>query len=502
MINIGLVYTKGSVAGFEDFGNLPTSLVGENGLVNGNPASKELDGIIIPGGTLIESNSIDCDVFNEIKIMAKEGKPVIGICAGYQVLGNSIDIGRKSPVPIIKEGLGLLDVDFTPLISNDRVKAEVVGDSILTKNVNSVTGFHTHTYGKITGDAKTLFYSYFKRVNYGDVEKRVVSGSVNDDGNVIGTMIHNILDENPKVLENLYEFLDINDEDLSSIHERNSLVKKEMHSTVGVGDLPVQDLTSSSPFYKFKKKDGELPYCLVIGSTGSDSGKTFLTTGLVGALRELGLNVGVLKVGPDVRDTVTSLYLTKGKMEDFASIKIGHLGWMDLEDVFKSLKNSNYDIVLVEGVMSVFTGLLNEKTPYSTCEIAKAGNLPVLLVSSVNKGGIESAAVDLTAHAEILSKMGIKVNGILFNKVYDENIFNNLTDYVKTNSNVEEVLHMPKIKLEERGATPEVEIKYDLFSLEALKSVKNNVDLLKIVEMSGKPHFDKYLSFNEIKDYF
>ena len=61
--------------------------------------------------------------------MAKEGKPIIGICAGYQILGNQIDISQNSPSPIIKK-LGLIDVEFSPLISNDRVTAEVVSNLI------------------------------------------------------------------------------------------------------------------------------------------------------------------------------------------------------------------------------------------------------------------------------------------------------------------------------------------------------------------------------------
>jgi len=133
-LKIGLTYLKGAVPGFEEFGNLPTNLVKSNGLINGLPAHNELDAMILPGGTLIESNSMDDELFNEIKLMANEGKPIIGICAGYQVLGNKIDIGRKSPTPIIKEGLGILDVEFSPLISNDRIIAEVASKCFLTDN--------------------------------------------------------------------------------------------------------------------------------------------------------------------------------------------------------------------------------------------------------------------------------------------------------------------------------------------------------------------------------
>ena len=133
MTKIGLAYINGAVPGFEDFGNLPTDIVKENGLVNGNKASDELDALIIPGGTLIESNDINMGLNTEIKKMAKAGKPIIGICAGFQLLSNQIDIGRKSPVPIVKDGLGIIDVNFSPLITSDRVKAKVFDNSFLVK---------------------------------------------------------------------------------------------------------------------------------------------------------------------------------------------------------------------------------------------------------------------------------------------------------------------------------------------------------------------------------
>ena len=139
MTKIGLAYLNGSVPGFEDFGNLPTDIVKENGLVNGIKASKELD-------ALIESNDINMDLNREIKKMANDGKPIIGICAGFQLLSNQIDIGRKSPVPIVKEGLGLIDVNFSPLITSDRVKAKVFNNSFLVKNQKEdVDGFHIPT---------------------------------------------------------------------------------------------------------------------------------------------------------------------------------------------------------------------------------------------------------------------------------------------------------------------------------------------------------------------
>ena len=177
-MKIGLTYVKGAVPGYENFGHLPTDLVKSNGLVNGNRAHEELDALIIPGGTIVESESIkkDSDLAKEIYSMNKEGKPIVGICSGFQLLANQTDVGRKSPIPIIKEGLGLLDVDFSPLISTDQVEGEIVGDSFLTKNIDGpVTGFHCHTYGDIKGEAKPLIYSELKRINYGNKKEKHLS---------------------------------------------------------------------------------------------------------------------------------------------------------------------------------------------------------------------------------------------------------------------------------------------------------------------------------------
>ena len=70
MKKIGLVYIKGAVPGFENFGELPTHLVKSNGLVDGKKASNELDALIIPGGTLLESGDISDDLSKEIKQIA------------------------------------------------------------------------------------------------------------------------------------------------------------------------------------------------------------------------------------------------------------------------------------------------------------------------------------------------------------------------------------------------------------------------------------------------
>ncbi|WP_297899546.1 nucleotide-binding protein [uncultured Methanobrevibacter sp.] len=559
-MKIGLVYIKGSLPGFEDFGNLPTDLVKSNGVVsgtNGLKASKILDGIIIPGGSILESNSISIDLANEIKKLANEGKPVIGICSGFQALANQTDVGRKSPCPIIKEGLGLLDVNFSPLISNDRVEGTIVNDSFLTKNLDktsyseNITGFHCHTYGKIEineSNALPIFESSIKRMNYSDTKSSVLSGVRNDEGNVIGTLIHGLFDENPTIVENFLDFLGAEHNDIDQIFMKNADIKKKIRSELAIeSGINIKNSKLCNEFKKIlinslnskfnENKDNDcnnnnnnnnnnnynynnnnnnnflndlnslknnIPPMIMIGSTGSDSGKTFITTGLAGAFTKRGLNVAVLKVGPDVRDTEPSLYLTKNKMEEFTSIKIGHLGWMDIENTLKRLKSSDYDFVIVEGVMSVFTGLLNEKIPYSGAEIAISSNIPMILASGVNKGGIESAAIDIVSHAKKLKEMNVNVSGIILNKVYDQDIFDNVANFISTETKIDSdnIISIPKIKLDKRSTTPEVEIKLEEFSKVALKTIEENINLEKIIKIAEIPSFNRYLSFDEIKNFF
>jgi cobyric acid synthase len=344
----------------------------------------------------------------------------------------------------------------------------------------------------VEGDAKPLFYSKVQRMNYGDTNEKgdynIFSGACNDDGNVIGTMIHGILDENPIIVENLKEQIDI--KDLDDIYNRNLEVKKYLQSEVGI------NTGIKIPEIKPLKK----PKYLMIGSNGSDSGKTFILTGLAGAIRKRGYKVALLKVGPDVRDIIPGLYLTKGKMEDFASIKIGHLGWADIESTVAKLNASDYDIVLIEGVMSVFTGLLNEKVPYSAAEIAMSSDIPMILATGVNKGGIESAAIDVVSHANMLEKFGVSVEAILLNKVYNDDIFDNVVPYIRNNTSVDKVLKIPKLKnADMRGFIPEVEIRYELFTSYAMELIENNLNIDEIIGMAREVEFNRIYSFDEIK---
>ena len=60
-----------------------------------------------------------------------------------------------------KKVLEFLDVSFSPMIGTDRVEAKIIDNSFLTEDLvgKKITGFHCHTYGNITGDAKPVLTS-------------------------------------------------------------------------------------------------------------------------------------------------------------------------------------------------------------------------------------------------------------------------------------------------------------------------------------------------------
>jgi cobyric acid synthase len=481
---IGLVYLPGALPCFEDFGNLPTDLVCSDALVDGKPASEILDMIIIPGGSLVESQSINEKVTREIIKMADSGKFVLGICSGFQVLAKETDVGRLSTIPITREGLGLLDAEFKPLICTDRVKATVVDKSFITSELGAeVAGFHCHTYGKIVlhKDAKPIIISHVNRVNYKKDPQDLISGVANKQGNVVGVFIHALLDQNPTIIQSITKSLNISPIELEAIREANAKLLLEIKSEIGIStNIHQQSLINQKE-----------PSLLMITATGSGSGKTFLVTGIAGALKKRGFKVGVIKVGGDIRDAVPSLYLIKEPIKDYSSIKIGESGWTPLAQAVEEA-SKNYNFLLVEGAMSAFTGLLNDKAerPMSTAEVAAALGASTILVVGCDKEGIEGALINTLNYVNILKCLGVKTTGVILNKVRVSYI----TDEIKLTMKrafekvgIELLGMVPRLDLEGRGMIPEIEIRYEDFGAQAIEAAERHIDLDLLTKLASSP---------------
>ena len=259
--------------------------------------SEVLDMLIIPGGSLVESQSVNPQVTREIMKMAESGKFVLGVCSGFQVLAKETDVGRLSTIPITREGLGLLDAEFKPLVCTDRVKARVVDKSFITQEIGKeVTGFHCHTYGQIVlgNNAKPIIITHANRVNYKKNPQDLISGVANKQGNVVGVFIHGLLDHNPTITESITKSLDINPADLEAIKQANAKLLEHIKGEVGIAT----NIRQQAPITQ------KAPKLLMVTALGSGSGKTFIVTGIAGALKKRGYKVGVIKVGGDIRDAV------------------------------------------------------------------------------------------------------------------------------------------------------------------------------------------------------
>jgi cobyrinic acid a,c-diamide synthase len=127
---------------------------------------------------------------------------------------------------------------------------------------------------------------------------------------------------------------------------------------------------------------------LVIAGTGSGTGKTSITSGLIFNLRNRGLRVQPFKVGPDFLDP-SWLSVAAGR----PCINID--SWMTSKEyVVRTVqqKMDNADIGIIEGVMGLYDGASAESLEGSTAEIARILNAPVILIANAHGASRSFAA--------------------------------------------------------------------------------------------------------------
>ena len=158
----------------------------------GNP-----DVLIIPGSknTIWDLNYLkEAAYLNRIKELADNGCFIVGICGGYQMLGKGIkDVYAVESTTPETEGLGLLNIT-TELLPNKithQVKFEVMDKLPFTKDNALLTGYEIHA-GRTTylGECKPIF-GIIRRQK---CSVKVDDGAVNEQGNIWGTYIHGIFD--------------------------------------------------------------------------------------------------------------------------------------------------------------------------------------------------------------------------------------------------------------------------------------------------------------------
>ncbi len=174
----------------------------------GNP-----DLIIIPGSKntigdlkFIKENGI-ADTINNL---AKNGTMVIGICGGYQMLGKEIrDSGNAESEITQIGGLGLIDAKTIFVLQKNtyQIKAMLHGSHVSYASRSGLNNFNTRReitgYEIHMGETELLngTLPFLQIIERSDKEVCVDDGAISNDGNVIGTYVHGIFDNDEFRLE-------------------------------------------------------------------------------------------------------------------------------------------------------------------------------------------------------------------------------------------------------------------------------------------------------------
>lgn len=153
---------------------------------------------------------------------------------------------------------------------------------------------------------------------------------------------------------------------------------------------------------------------VVIGAPSSGSGKTTVATGLIGALRQTGHRVAPFKVGPDFIDPGYHALAAGRPGRNLDPVLVGE----DLIGPLYRHGSADADIAVIEGVMGLFDGRIDEQPVIpargSTAAVAEALGAPVLLV--VDARG-QSQSIGAVLHGFSSFHHAVRIGGVILNRV-------------------------------------------------------------------------------------
>ncbi|MEA1975979.1 MAG: cobyric acid synthase, partial [Bacillota bacterium] len=189
-INIEILYLP-HISNFTDFNifntfedvNVRYIMRGEK---IGNP-----DVLIIPGSKNTIEDLIylrNSNLEEQILRANRKGVTIVGICGGYQMLGNSLKDPHKTESNIESvNGLGLLDVEtvFELEKNTTQIEGYIIGDG------SKISGYEIHMGKTILNEDAKPFLVIDKKLGE---SVNIIDGAVNNKNNVYGTYIHGIFD--------------------------------------------------------------------------------------------------------------------------------------------------------------------------------------------------------------------------------------------------------------------------------------------------------------------
>ena len=153
---------------------------------------------------------------------------------------------------------------------------------------------------------------------------------------------------------------------------------------------------------------------VVIAAPASGSGKTTVATGLMGALRRAGRRVAPFKVGPDFIDPGYHRLAAMRPGRNLDPVLVGE----PLIGPLYRHGSAGADIAVVEGVMGLFDGRIEENTTGtaigSTAHVAALLGAPVILV--IDARG-QSHSIAALLHGFSTFDQSVRIAGAILNRV-------------------------------------------------------------------------------------
>lgn len=220
-----------------------------------------------------------------------------------------------------------------------------------------------------------------------------------------------------------------------------------------------------------------IPAVLIAG-TNSGVGKTTVVLGLMAALRRRGLAVQPFKVGPDFIDPSHHTAICGRPSRNLDTFMMG------VDGVRRSFYRgvAGADVAVVEGVMGLYDGL-DATEEASTAQVAKALDIPVLLVINVHGMSRSAGAIEL-GYADF--DPGVQLAGTILNHVGSERHLSILRKSLKLPI-FGALPRSPQVELKSRhlGLQMGFEMEHDLDALASM--VEEHVDIESILDLLYEP---------------
>lgn len=201
------------LSNFTDFDALERESTVSLRYVRPGESLSQADAYIIPGSknTLRDLEYLKkSGLALELVKMARQGKMVMGICGGYQMMGKTIiDPGYETKGGIA-EGLGLLNTEttFYKRKSTFQVKAKMIKNNLPWFTTEPLEGYEIHMGRTINRDSPQLNRDgpLLRIEKRGEKKVRLTDGTASHHGRIWGTYLHGLFD-NPGLRRRLINYL-------------------------------------------------------------------------------------------------------------------------------------------------------------------------------------------------------------------------------------------------------------------------------------------------------